>query len=51
MYNKTIIGFGFLIFKIIKDSVSVIYQPQLSAPAHNLYLNLDYSGSGCSKLD
>ena len=43
MYNKTIIRFGFCDIQN-NQGLSKDYQPQPSASAFNLYLDLDYSG-------
>ena len=43
MYNKTIIRFGFCDIQN-NQGLSKDYQPQPSASADNLYLDLDYSG-------
>ena len=43
MYNKTIIRFGFCDIQN-NQGLSKGYQPQPSASAEKLYLDLDYSG-------
>ena len=43
MYNKTIIRFGFCNIQN-NQGLGKGYQPQPSASADNLYLDLDYSG-------
>ena len=43
MYNKTIIKFGFCDIQH-NQCLGKGYQPQPSASADNLYLDLDYSG-------